>query len=168
MRDITVEGKKQRTLSCPKRPESWKVLKLHGERVAINSDTLRVVALDKGESPPAKASSVKPQFSLASVGPTKFIVLNVTHGCNLACLYCFARDYDKMPIMSPDLARETINKLFEPRSDIRISFFGGEPLMAWDTVKQTIQYVKGIASARRVKCNLHITTNGTLLTEDRA
>ena len=166
MRELTGKCKVRRTMLCADRPEQWEELDLHGLRVMYNTDNLRSVLLDSGEEFPIMETSAKPQFNLTRVGNAKFIVLNVAHSCNLKCRYCLAAEYPSTPVMTIPLAREAINKLFDLRSDIRISFFGGEPLMAWDTIKATMEYAKSIASARKVRCIFHITTNGTLLTED--
>ncbi len=171
MRELTVQGKrKTRMLNCPTRGEQWHGLRLYGKDILYNEDTLRAVLIeDKSESESIGCSnSTKPQFTLANVRTARYVVLNVTHGCNLACKYCFAREYGKMPIMTIALAREAVNKLFDVRSDLNFGFFGGEPLMAWDTVRQTMQYVRGLAKARQVKCKFHITTNATLLTPEIA
>jgi len=166
MRELTKQSRQGRNIECPKRSEDWKTIVVAGQEIHFNIDTLRAVVLDNGEELTINPKSTKPQFFLASVASASFIVLNVTHGCNSKCKYCMAADYEKMPIMSSQLAREAVDRLFGIRTNMRISFFGGEPLMAWSTIKDTMEYARSIARARKVRCKFHITTNGTLLTPE--
>jgi len=94
--------------------------------------------------------------------PVRKIVLNVTHGCNLACTYCFARKHKRMPTMSARTALDAL-QLFAENVPISVAFFGGEPLLAWDIVTTVAERAIALARERKVGCRLHVTTNGTLI-----
>ena len=102
----------------------------------------------------------------------KAMCLNVAHDCNLVCRYCFAsqgRFGGNPMLMSPETSKKAIDFLIEASGNRRyldVDFFGGEPLLCFDTVKETVLY----ASERGRKCGKEfrftITTNCTLLTRD--
>jgi uncharacterized protein len=110
---------------------------------------------------------IKPEHT-----PIKALCLHVSHDCNLRCRYCFAQTGDfgtVRSLMKPEVAKKAIDFVIRnsgARHNIEIDFFGGEPLMAWDTVKETVEY----ANEQAIKHNKHfrftITTNGILLNDD--
>ena len=168
MRLLNETKPKVRMIYCPQRPASYKHLDLYGTRVLMNSDDLSLYLLDSEEPwPEPPKDSKKPQFYLSSIQDIRFLVLNVTHKCNLACTYCFASKYDDLPIMEPAVAIEAVDRLLSPTRPIVVSFFGGEPLVAWDTIVATVQHCNVLSRARKQKHTYHITTNATLLDEDR-
>ncbi len=104
----------------------------------------------------------------------KALCLNIAHDCNLACKYCFASQGDyggvKRELMSFDVAKRAVDFLIQmsgPRQHCEIDFFGGEPLMNWNVVKQTVEYVESIQEAHNKIFKLTLTTNGMLLTQDK-
>lgn len=104
----------------------------------------------------------------------KALCLNIAHDCNLACKYCFASQGDyggvKRELMSFDVAKRAVDFLISmsgPRVNCEIDFFGGEPLMNWDVVKQTVEYVESIQEKHGKIFKLTLTTNGVLLTQDK-
>lgn len=105
--------------------------------------------------------------------PVKALCLHVAHDCNLRCQYCFAATGDfgqGRKIMPPEIARKAIDFVVArsgQRHNIEVDFFGGEPLMAWDTVVQTVDYARSIEQAAGKKFRFTITTNGLLLDEDK-
>ena len=79
----------------------------------------------------------------------KALCLNIAHDCNLACRYCFASQGDyggvKRELMSFDVAKRAVDFLISmsgPRQHLEIDFFGGEPLMNWEVVKQPYEYAE--------------------------
>ncbi len=96
------------------------------------------------------------------------VTLVLTHDCNLGCAYCYAgAKFQKR--MSPETASRAIALAFTdgaPR--VQISFFGGEPLLAWDELVRSAEEARALAEARGVALVMSVTTNGTLLDADRA
>ena len=105
--------------------------------------------------------------------PVKALCLHVAHDCNLRCKYCFASTGDfgqGRKIMPPEIAKKAIDFVIA-RSGVRHNsegdFCGGEPLMAWDTVTQTVDYARSLEKKYNKKFRFTITTNGLLLDEDK-
>ena len=105
--------------------------------------------------------------------PVKSMCLNVSHDCNLRCEYCFAQTGDfggERCVMPPDIGRKAIDFLIEKSADrqnIELDFFGGEPLMAWDTVVETVNYARSIEKQHGKNFRFTITTNGVLLDDEK-
>lgn len=104
--------------------------------------------------------------------PVKALCLHVAHDCNLRCKYCFASTGDfgtGRKIMPFEVAKNAIDFVIarsKGRKNIEVDFFGGEPLMAFDTVKKTVEYARSIEVQHGKKFRFTITTNGILLDED--
>ena len=105
--------------------------------------------------------------------PVKALCLHVAHDCNLRCKYCFASTGDfgqGRKIMPPEIAKKAIDFVIARsgvRHNIEVDFFGGEPLMALDTVTQTVDYARSLEEKYNKKFRFTITTNGLLLDEDK-
>lgn len=105
--------------------------------------------------------------------PVKSMCLNVAHDCNLRCEYCFAQTGDfggERCIMPPEIGKKAIDFLIERsanRENIELDFFGGEPLMAWDTVVQTVDYARSVEKRHGKNFRFTITTNGVLLDDEK-
>lgn len=101
--------------------------------------------------------------------PVKALCLHVAHDCNLRCQYCFASTGDfgtGRKIMPFEVAKNAIDFVIKrsgARHNIEVDFFGGEPLMAFDTVKRTVEYARSIEKEHQKKFRFTITTNGVLL-----
>lgn len=101
--------------------------------------------------------------------PPKAICLNVAHACNMRCRYCFAGQGTfggEAGIMSLDTAKQTVDFLLEAsldRRNLEIDFFGGEPLMNFEVVKETIRYARGRAAAMGKEIAFTLTTNALQL-----
>lgn len=102
----------------------------------------------------------------------KAMCLNVAHDCNLVCRYCFAsqgRFGGNPMLMSPETSKKAIDFLVDASGNRRyldVDFFGGEPLLCFDTVKQTVLYAAEKAKKHDKVFRFTITTNCTLLTRD--
>ncbi len=104
--------------------------------------------------------------------PIKALCLHVSHDCNLRCKYCFAQTGDfgtVRSLMSPQVARDAIDFVIASsanRRNIEIDFFGGEPLMAWETIKDTVEYANARGQEAGKRFRFTVTTNGVLLDDD--
>ena len=105
--------------------------------------------------------------------PVKSMCLNVAHDCNLRCEYCFAAKGDfgtGRELMPLEIAKKAIDFLIEKsgtRHNLEVDFFGGEPLMNFDVVKETVKYARSIEKQHNKNFRFTITTNGLLLTDDK-
>ena len=105
--------------------------------------------------------------------PLKSMCLNIAHDCNLRCEYCFAAkgDFGRGRMLMPfEVGRKAIDFLIEKsegRHNLEVDFFGGEPLMNFDVVKQIVAYARGIEKEHNKNFRFTITTNGILLTDDK-
>lgn len=100
----------------------------------------------------------------------KALCLNITRECNLRCDYCFAdRDRKKSKIMDIDTAKASVDFLFKGvLSNYEIDFFGGEPLLGWDTIVYTINYAQELAEKLDKKIKFALTTNALLLDDEKS
>lgn len=96
------------------------------------------------------------------------VSLIVTRNCNLRCTYCYEKhDLREGDAMEPEVARSAISHYLESDDDFKrvgIDFFGGEPLLAFDLIKDTVEWV----NARKWPKDYRfvIGTNGTLLNDE--
>ncbi len=122
----------------------------------------------------SKSCSIDEKFldeSLSS-SPIKSICLNVAHDCNLRCKYCFASTGDfgaDRKLMSLEIAKASIDFLLEKsgsRHNLEVDFFGGEPLLNFPVVKDTVLYARDLEKNFNKKFRFTITTNGILLNDE--
>ena len=103
----------------------------------------------------------------------KALCINIAHDCNLRCQYCVAGQggYGQWRrLMSFDVARRAVDFLIAhsgPREHCELDFFGGEPLMNWHVVQQTIDYVHKQEKKHGKKIKMSLTTNGLLLDKEK-
>ncbi|MDD3767083.1 MAG: thioether cross-link-forming SCIFF peptide maturase, partial [Eubacteriales bacterium] len=103
----------------------------------------------------------------------KAICLHVSHDCNLRCEYCFAGTGNfegqrcMMDLETGKKAVDFVIKHSGSRRNIEIDFFGGEPLMNFDMVKELTKYIKSVEGDHNKNFRLTLTTNGVLLDEDK-
>lgn len=98
--------------------------------------------------------------------PYYTIPLCLTHRCNLNCVYCFEK-HDSEHEMTYEIAKGCVDQVcnqVEDDSTIEFLFFGGEPLLCFDLIRQVVQYV--IEKKPNQKCRFFASTNGVLLTQD--
>lgn len=102
----------------------------------------------------------------------KALCLNVAHDCNLRCKYCFADEGEykgKREIMPENVAKKAIDFVIKhsgPRKNIEVDLFGGEPLMAFNTVKAAVEYGRKIEKDYNKNIRFTMTTNATLLNDE--
>ena len=102
----------------------------------------------------------------------KALCLHVAHSCNLSCSYCFAsqgRYHGDRALMSFEVGKRAMDFLIEnsgTRRNLEVDFFGGEPLMNWDVVKQLVEYGRSLEKPNNKKFRFTLTTNGILLNDE--
>ena len=102
----------------------------------------------------------------------KALCLHIAHDCNLACRYCFAEEgeyHGRRAIMSYDVGKKALDFLVANsgnRTNLEVDFFGGEPLMNWEVVKQLVAYGRSLEEEHHKKFRFTITTNGVLLNDE--
>ena len=102
----------------------------------------------------------------------KALCLHIAHDCNLACRYCFAEEgeyHGRRAIMSYEVGKKALDFLVANsgnRTNLEVDFFGGEPLMNWEVVKQLVAYGRSLEEEHHKKFRFTITTNGVLLNDE--
>ena len=105
-------------------------------------------------------------------GVVKALCLHVAHTCNLNCSYCFASQgkyHGDRAVMSFEVGKRALDFLVEnsgTRRNLEVDFFGGEPLMNWDVVKQLVAYARSIEKEKGKNFRFTLTTNGLLIDDD--
>ena len=111
-------------------------------------------------------------FKKKSGDVVKALCLHVAHTCNLNCSYCFASQgkyHGDRALMSFETGKRALDFLIEnsgSRTNLEVDFFGGEPLMNWDVVKQLVQYARSVEKQHNKNFRFTLTTNGVLIDDD--
>lgn len=102
----------------------------------------------------------------------KALCLHVAHTCNLNCEYCFASQgkyHGDRALMSFEVGKQALDFLVAnsgTRRNLEVDFFGGEPLMNWDVVKQLVAYARSIEKEKQKNFRFTLTTNGVLVDDE--
>ncbi|MEG1991828.1 MAG: thioether cross-link-forming SCIFF peptide maturase [Acetivibrio sp.] len=102
----------------------------------------------------------------------KALCLHIAHDCNLKCRYCFAEEGEykgHRELMSYEVGKKALDFLIQNsgnRRNLEVDFFGGEPLMNFDVVKQLVVYGREQEKLHNKNFRFTLTTNGVLLDED--
>lgn len=102
----------------------------------------------------------------------KALCLHVAHTCNLNCEYCFASQgkyHGERALMSFEVGKQALDFLIAnsgTRKNLEVDFFGGEPLMNFDVVKQLVAYARSIEKEHNKNFRFTLTTNGLNITDD--
>ena len=102
----------------------------------------------------------------------KALCLHVAHTCNLNCSYCFASQgkYNgDRALMSFDTGKQAFDFLIAnsgTRKNLEVDFFGGEPLMNWDVVKELVAYARSVEKQYNKNFRFTLTTNGMLVDDE--
>lgn len=105
--------------------------------------------------------------------PIKAMCLHIAHDCNLRCKYCFASTGDfgaGRRLMPLEVGKKAIDFLIAnsgERHNLELDFFGGEPLMNFDVVKEVVKYARGLEKIHNKHFRFTVTTNGMLLDDDK-
>lgn len=102
----------------------------------------------------------------------KAMCLHVAHDCNLRCAYCFGSQGDfegKRSLMDADTGKKALKFLCENsgnRRNLEVDFFGGEPLMNMNVVKELVTYGRTLEKEYNKHFRFTLTTNGVLLNDE--
>ena len=102
----------------------------------------------------------------------KALCLHIAHDCNLACRYCFAEEgeyHGRRELMSFEVGKKALDFLIAnsgSRKNLEVDFFGGEPLMNFEVVKQLVKYGREQEKIYNKNFRFTLTTNGVLLNDD--
>ena len=105
-------------------------------------------------------------------GVVKALCLHIAHTCNLNCSYCFASQgkyHGDRAVMSLEVGKRALDFLVEhsgTRRNLEVDFFGGEPLMNFDVVKELVAYARSIEKEKGKNFRFTLTTNGLLIDDD--
>ena len=105
-------------------------------------------------------------------GVVKALCLHIAHTCNLNCDYCFASQgkyHGERAVMSFEVGKRALDFLVEnsgARRNLEVDFFGGEPLMNFDVVKELVAYARSIEKEKNKNFRFTLTTNGVLIDDD--
>ena len=107
-----------------------------------------------------------------TAGVVKALCLHIAHTCNLNCAYCFASQgkyHGDRAVMSYEVGKRALDFLIEnsgTRRNLEVDFFGGEPLMNFDVVKQLVAYARSVEKEHGKNFRFTLTTNGLLIDDD--
>ena len=102
----------------------------------------------------------------------KALCLHIAHDCNQACQYCFAEEgkyHGRRALMSFEVGKKALDFLVAnsgSRVNLEVDFFGGEPLMNWQVVKDLVAYGRSLEEPYNKKFRFTLTTNGVLLNDE--
>ena len=121
---------------------------------------------------PDSFSSIAGELKRRTSGVVKALCLHIAHSCNLNCSYCFASQgkyHGERALMSFEVGKQALDFLVEnsgSRRNLEVDFFGGEPLMNFDVVKQLVGYARSIEKEKGKNFRFTLTTNGMLVDDD--
>ena len=107
-----------------------------------------------------------------TAGVVKALCLHIAHTCNLNCSYCFASQgkyHGDRAVMSFEVGKRALDFLVEhsgTRRNLEVDFFGGEPLMNFQVVKDLVAYARSIEKEKGKNFRFTLTTNGMLIDDD--
>ena len=107
-----------------------------------------------------------------TAGVIKALCLHIAHTCNLNCSYCFASQgkyHGERAVMSYEVGKRALDFLIENsgnRRNLEVDFFGGEPLMNFEVVKDLVAYARSIEKEHNKNFRFTLTTNGLLIDDD--
>lgn len=119
-----------------------------------------------------KFSPIAGELKQKTAGVVKALCLHVAHTCNLNCSYCFASQgkyHGDRDVMSLDVGKRALDFLIEnsgTRTNLEVDFFGGEPLMNFDVVKELVAYARIREKETGKNFRFTLTTNGVLVDDD--
>ena len=107
-----------------------------------------------------------------TAGVVKALCLHIAHTCNLNCAYCFASQgkyHGERATMSYEVGKQALDFLMEhsgTRRNLEVDFFGGEPLMNFQVVKDLVAYARSVEKEKNKNFRFTLTTNGVLVDDE--
>ena len=155
------------------------MMEKYGDREDVNEEELKLCMQDIKDLVAAKKlyteDTFEPMagtFKERSGNVVKALCLHVAHTCNLNCSYCFASQgkyHGERALMSFEVGKRALDFLVEnsgSRRNLEVDFFGGEPLMNWEVVKELVKYARSIEKEHNKNFRFTLTTNGMLIDDD--
>ncbi len=155
------------------------MLEKYGDREDVTEEELRlcmedVESLVKAEKLYTKDTfaDMAGTFKERSGNVIKALCLHVAHTCNLNCSYCFASQgkyHGERAVMSFEVGKQALDFLIAnsgTRRNLEVDFFGGEPLMNWDVVKELVAYARTQEKIHNKNFRFTLTTNGMLIDDE--
>ena len=155
------------------------MLEKYGDREDVNEEELKLCMEDIQSLVDAKKlyteDTFEPMantFKERSGNVVKALCLHVAHTCNLNCSYCFASQgkyHGDRGLMSFEVGKRALDFLIEnsgTRRNLEVDFFGGEPLMNWQVVKDLVKYARSVEKDHGKNFRFTLTTNGVLIDDD--
>ena len=121
---------------------------------------------------PDTFENMAPYLKEKTSGVVKALCLHIAHTCNLNCSYCFASQgkyHGERAVMSFEVGKQALDFLIAnsgTRRNLEVDFFGGEPLMNFDVVKQLVAYARSVEKEHGKNFRFTLTTNGILIDDD--
>ncbi|MBE6684275.1 MAG: thioether cross-link-forming SCIFF peptide maturase [Ruminococcaceae bacterium] len=164
---------------CPKEEIISAMLEKYASDETVTREELEGCFEDiealKGEGKlfsPDNFESMAGKLKEKSAGVVKALCLHIAHTCNLNCSYCFASQgkyHGDRALMSFEVGKRALDFLVENskgRYNLEVDFFGGEPLMNFDVVKELVAYARSIEKEAGKNFRFTLTTNGVLIDDD--
>ena len=150
----------------------------HPGEVGVLDDVAALEAdgfFEPAEAPVKDDEEFEAELNERFSGPCNTLVLSVASGCNLACRYCYCGVCrDELPnkgLMGESTALLAVERLFaaaDPKVGVRVTFFGGEPLLNKPVIRKVVARCNELAAARGQNTGYSITTNATLMDDETA
>ena len=164
---------------CGKDEIIEEMLEKHGDAEDISRDDIlecyeQIVELkDAGKLfTPDTFEPMAGKLKQKTAGVVKALCLHIAHTCNLNCSYCFASQgkyHGDRAVMSYEVGKRALDFLIEnsgSRHNLEVDFFGGEPLMNFQVVKDLVAYARSVEKEKGKNFRFTLTTNGVLVDDD--
>ncbi len=155
------------------------MLEKYGDREDVTREELELCIEDieelKNEGKLFSEDTFEPMagdLKKKSAGIVKALCMHIAHTCNLNCSYCFASQgkyHGDRAMMSFEVGKQAFDFLIAnsgTRKNLEVDFFGGEPLMNFDVVKELVAYARSIEKDHGKNFRFTLTTNGVLIDDD--
>ncbi len=155
------------------------MLERYGDREDVTREELELCFDDieelKNEGKLFSEDTFEPmagELKKKSAGIVKALCMHIAHTCNLNCSYCFASQgkyHGDRALMSFEVGKQAFDYLIAnsgTRKNLEVDFFGGEPLMNFEVVKQLVAYARSIEKQHGKNFRFTLTTNGVLIDDD--